>query len=112
VIDINDRYFNVNTYIIGNNLEIVSLIGLVIYVLGFYYLLSKYFDYTDSLTEEKQKKHNTIYFAVMFFICTALLVELNGLLIFVIYTILALFFKLIYFNEKYANFRERFDDLF
>lgn len=108
-----NSFFQLQSFIIENNLEVAALLGITIYVLGFYYLIGKYYDYVEKLNIEKQYKYHTLTpIITMISLITILEILLHGFFILVIYILLALFFKLVYFNERYKNFREKFEELF
>jgi len=112
ILDLNDSFFALKSYIIENDLGVASLIGITIYILGYFYLISKYFDYKLRLDAQQQKKHDNIFVVLFFITMTGLLVALKGFAIVVIYVLLIAFYKLIYTNKRYENLRNRFEDLF
>jgi len=112
VLNISDNIFIIKSYIIENNLEVVSLVGLVVYIFGYYYLLGKYYDYKNSLNYEMQSKHNIVFILIVGSIFTSVLIAFKGFIVLLIYALLILFYKLIYTNDRYESYRNRFEDLF
>jgi len=111
-LNISDNIFVIKSYIIENHLEVASLVGLVVYVFGYYYLLGKYCDYKDSLNYEMQSKHNIVFILIVGSVFTLVLIALKGFIVLLIYALLILFYKLIYTNDRYESYRNRFEDLF
>ena len=112
MLNISDNLFVVQSYIIVNNLEVASIVGLVVYIFTFYYLLAKYFDYRTYIHLKKQRKHDILGAIIIISVLLGISIALKGLIILLIYALLILFYKLIYTNKRYEHYRNSFEDLF